>query len=281
MKKVLQFGSLVLLASIFMVGCGSDATTDGSGGTDTPDGGGEVTDGDGGGEVTSADAKAWDASLGTATIKGTVSFDGKAPKRRKIDMSGKAECSALHGEDGEVRDETLIVSEEGGVQNAFVWVRKGLSGYKFETPTEPVKLLQTGCMFVPHVVGVQVGQDLEITNGDPFGHNVHAFAVKNEEFNMSQPKKDQVDVKQFNKREFVQVKCDIHGWMGSRIGVMEHPFFVVTAADGSFELPKLPAGTYEIEVWHEDDGLEIEKDNRRQTVTVTDGQTEELEFTYK
>ena len=70
------------------------------------------------------------------------------------------------------------------------------------------------------------------------------------------------------------VKCDVHGWMTAWVVVEKHPFFAVTAADGSFQLPKLPPGTYTIEVWHEVDKLKSDA----QSVTIGDGETKEIVF---
>ena len=54
--------------------------------------------------------------------------------------------------------------------------------------------------------------------------------------------------------------------MNAYAGVVTHPFFAVTKEDGSFEIKGLPAGTYTIEMWHEQLGTQT------QSVTV-DGQT--------
>ena len=51
--------------------------------------------------------------------------------------------------------------------------------------------------------------------------------------------------------------------MNAWVGVMNHPYFAVTGADGAFALPNLPAGTYTVEAWHEAAGTTTG------TVTVT------------
>jgi len=43
----------------------------------------------------------------------------------------------------------------------------------------------------------------------------------------------------------------VHKWMRAYVGVLPHPYFVVTGADGSFELRNLPPGEYTVGVWHE------------------------------
>jgi hypothetical protein len=53
----------------------------------------------------------------------------------------------------------------------------------------------------------------------------------------------------------VPFKCDGHPWMSAYAGIVPHPFYAVSAADGTFEIPRLPAGTYTLEVWHEELGV--------------------------
>lgn len=46
------------------------------------------------------------------------------------------------------------------------------------------------------------------------------------------------------------MKCDKHGWMGAWILVLPHPFHDATGRSGTFELPKLPPGSYRLVAWH-------------------------------
>ena len=82
--------------------------------------------------------------------------------------------------------------------------------------------------------------------------------------------------KKFNTPEImVRIKCDVHPWMGARIGVVDHPFYAVTAEDGSYEIKGLPVGTYTIEVWHE------KLPAKTATVTVKGDETVTSDFTLK
>ena len=56
--------------------------------------------------------------------------------------------------------------------------------------------------------------------------------------------------------------------------IFDHPFFAVTKDDGKFTLANLPAGTYEIEAWHEKLGKKVEK------VTVADSDTKTVDFKF-
>ncbi len=207
------------------------------------------------------------------TVKGKALFQGEAPRRRKVDMGSDPACHALHAE--ALRDESVLVSEAGELANVFVWISKGLEGQTFEPPKEPAVLDQKGCCYSPHVLGMQVGQKLLVKNSDPVTHNVHSFAKKNKAFNQSQQSKG-ADIEQvFQKEEvLMQVKCDIHGWMSTYVGVVEHPFFAVTKVDGTFEIPKLPPGEYTLSAKHEVFGAQ------KATLTVSPGGVLESNFTF-
>ena len=83
-------------------------------------------------------------------------------------------------------------------------------------------------------------------------HNVHAKPAVNAEFNRTQPQRDSHMTQIFTAPEvMVRLTCDVHPWMVGWVGVMAHPFFAVTSADGTFTIPGIPAGTYDVAVWHE------------------------------
>jgi hypothetical protein len=77
----------------------------------------------------------------------------------------------------------------------------------------------------------------------------------------------------FDREELMfKIKCDVHPWMNAYVGVMTHPFFDVTGTDGKFEIKGVPAGTYEVEAWHEKLG------SKTASVTVGDSDTQTLDF---
>ncbi len=209
----------------------------------------------------SGPAKAWDAAAGKVSVTGVAKFSGDAPKRRTVDMGSDPKCEGMHDEG--IRDESAIVGAGGELANVFVWVSKGLEGWEFTAPTDPVYVDQKGCAYVPHVLGVQVGQPLEIRNSDPVSHNVHSYAKRNNGFNQTQAPGAAALTKVFKREEvLMSLKCDIHGWMNTYVGVVETPFFAVSGEDGSFDLGKLPAGQYEVSARHEVFG------RAKQTITV-------------
>ena len=224
--------------------------------------------------VIPGEVKDWTPALGTASIAGIVKFSGKVPRRRPVDMGAAAQCSAQHSE--AILDESVIVSSDGRLKNVFVWVKKGLEGWKFPVPSESVSLEQKGCRFAPHVLGVQAKQKVLIRNRDPLLHNLHSYCKRNRSFNFGQPNAGVEDTTSFRNPEvMVSVKCDVHGWMNSYIGVLAHPFFAVTGDDGSFTLSNLPPGKYTVEAWHEVYGT------KTVIVTLGDKESKKLELSFE
>lgn len=208
------------------------------------------------------------------TVSGRVVFKGKAPARQAIKMSSDPSCAVGAGQ--KPLNDSVLVGADGSLQNAFVYIKDGLDpAYTFETPSPPVVLDQKGCFFVPRVMGLRVGQPLEMANTDPTFHNIHALPKQNREFNHGLAPGIPPMRHTFTTPEvMVRFKCDVHGWMAAHIGVMAHPFFAVTAADGTFSFPGVPPGTYTVEAWHEVFG------RRTAQVIVGAGETSPLSFSF-
>jgi len=170
-----------------------------------------------------------------------------------------------------------VVNKNGTLKNAFVWVKSGLpAGTTWQIPTEQPAIIQTGCMYEPHVIGVMVGQPLAIRNEDPTNHNIHPTPKVNPDWNVTQPPGSPDSNRKFTREEvLVPIKCNIHPWMQAYIGVVSHPFYAVTGDDGGFTLKGLPPGTYTIQVVHEKLGT-VE-----QQVTVGAKDSKTLDFTVK
>jgi plastocyanin len=165
-------------------------------------------------------------------------------------MGADPTCARMHPDAAKM--ELVVVGDSGGLKNVFVYVKEGLEGQTFDIPEEAAVLDQKGCLYAPHVFGVRAGQTLTIVNNDDTLHNIHAMPKNNKEFNIGQPIKGLKTQKVFDNPEvMVPFKCDVHKWMASYVGVLDHPFFAVTDIDGRFSIEGLPAGDYVVEAWHE------------------------------
>ncbi|MDE2999701.1 MAG: carboxypeptidase regulatory-like domain-containing protein [Gemmatimonadota bacterium] len=215
-----------------------------------------------------------------ATVSGTIKLElpgGKKPGRKKIQMAADPVCAGKHA-GGATLSEVVLVDDDGGLHNVFVYVKSGLEGKTFDAPSEPAVLDQKGCIYKPRVMGVRAGQPITVLNSDGTLHNIHPKPQNSAEINKAMPKfMKKTTISFANSEVMVPVKCDVHPWMQSYIGVMEHPFFAVTGEGGKFEIKGLPAGTYTIEAWHESKRL----GTMTQEVTVADGESRSLDFTFK
>jgi plastocyanin len=204
-------------------------------------------------------------------ISGKVLFSGTPPKPVRIMTGADPVCQAQHKEP--MFSEDVVVNKNNTLRNVIVYVKDGLGTRTFPAPTQKIELDQKGCRYIPHVLAVQVGEEVDIRNGDPTLHNVHSLSKDNPQFNVAQPKQGMILTKKFDKPETFRLKCEVHPWMSAYVGVFNSPFYAVTGDDGSFTLKGVPPGEYTIEAWHERYGTRTVK------VKVERG-TATADFTY-
>jgi len=184
---------------------------------------------------------------GGAAVRGTVRFRGTPPLPPRIARGSFGGCGNTPP-----RSSAILLSPQGGVAEAFVWVKQGVPEGDYPIPSDPVVIDQRGCEFVPRVAGVRAGQPVAFRNGDETLHNVHAVGSGSNRFNFGMPLTGMEVKRQLTEPQvMVTIACDVHPWMRAYVGVVRHPFFAVTGADGSYSLTGLPAGTYVVEAWQE------------------------------
>ena len=205
-------------------------------------------------------------------VDGQVRFVGEAPMGEAIDMAADRYCREQHS--SPVMDRPIRVGPANGLSDVLVRVRNAPTGGSTSSAHEAL-LDQAGCVYAPAVVAVRVGQTLIIRNSDATLHNVRVEPEVNRGFNVGQPIQGIESKRSFQSSEVgIPVRCDIHGWMNATIHVLDHDFFALSAEDGSFTLPPLPAGDYEIEAWHPALGTSI------QHVSVSAGASPDLSFEF-
>jgi len=208
-----------------------------------------------------------------ASVKGTVKFDGTAPKGTRIDMTQDPLCSKAHSTPATT--EEVVVGPSGGVENVVVYVSDGLTSHDFQPPQQPAVLEQKGCQYKPHVLAMQASQKLDVVNSDETTHNIHPIPNNNREWNMTQPHGMHLEQTFAREEVSILVKCNVHPWMKGYIAVFKHPYFAVSDKNGEFELKDLPPGTYTITAWQEKLGTKTQK------VTVGAGEAKTADFAFK
>jgi hypothetical protein len=189
------------------------------------------------------------AQARVGTIKGRVRLMGKSPGNAVIRMGVDPMCGKMNA-GKQVVQEQVVVDAEGGLANVFVRLQGSFP--RTAVPTQPVGIDQRACFYIPRVVGVRVGQSLQIRNSDPMLHNLHSLSAGGNGFNVGQPSAGMVYTFQPKEEEvMLRLKCDMHRWMTAYIGVVSHPYFAVSGTGGTFEVTNVPVGTYTIQTWHE------------------------------
>jgi plastocyanin len=212
------------------------------------------------------------AQTNTGTIKGHIRLTGALPGNPIIRMGVDPMCSQMNA-GKRVVQEIVSADEHGNLANVFVRLQGSFP--QTPVPSQPVTIDQRRCMYTPRVVGVLVGQTLQVRNDDSVAHNVHGVSRGGNSFNVTtssggapfsfKPKQEEV---------MLRVVCDLHKWMTTYVGVVTNPYFAVSGESGTFEIDRVPPGTHTIEAWQEEYGLV------KKIVKVTAGGTATVDFTY-
>lgn len=254
------------------------------------------------------------ASTGWARLKGKVTFDGDPPEVGDFRDSMAGNKDKEYCLKADTDDPTWIVGEDKGVANVVVWVRPPKGKY-FPIPDElkkrrdVVKMDQPYCAFKPHGVVLfpsywdprnesqkPTGQVFKILNSAPIAHNIvwsGTPVVNSGENVLIPPRKDdkpservvQVHTGRTGREELIRINCNLHLWMRGWAWAFEHPYFALTKKDGTFDIPKLPAGAeMTLVAWHEGatpQWLLPERRGKREGVALPplkDGEIREFNF---
>ena len=180
------------------------------------------------------------------TLAGTVTYEGTPPAPTKIEVTKDPEVCG--------KDKTapnLVIGQGNGIANVVVVVQ-ATKGKKLDVPAQNPVFDQKTCEFHPHVLAFPAGSTIDVLNSDGILHNLHTTSTVNPSSNQAQPKfKPKIQVKVEKPEWPIAVKCDVHGWMSAYWISEEHPYVAVTDANGMFKIADLPAGDYQVELWHE------------------------------
>lgn len=103
--------------------------------------------------------------------------------------------------------------------------------------------------FIPYVSVVQAGTAVSFPNKDTVRHHVYSFsAPKVFDLKLYSGTPSQPVV--FDKPGLVALGCNIHDWMLAYVLVVETPWFAVSKDRGNAVVENVPAGDYNMLIWH-------------------------------
>jgi len=182
--------------------------------------------------------------FGQNTLSGKIVFEGTPPSAEKVDVKSDI------GTCGTVQEvQPLVLGEGKGIANAVV----AALGVKGDLTAQEGILDQVNCQFVPHVQVLSAGSILKITSSDTILHSAHGFYEDGSTaFNIAVPIVGMEVPIKMKQTGVIRLRCDAgHTWMSAYVVVTDQPYYAVTDLNGNFTIEGLPAGTYEIEIWHE------------------------------
>src|SRR5262245_5947428 len=244
-----------------------------------------------------ADKKTEFAATGWGSLKGKVIFEGAIPKLPDLVPQMKehpdARCCLAGGPKELANPAWVIDPKTKALANIVIWLKPPPKQYfpihaDDKARKDIVAIDQPHCAFVPHVVGhyshyfdgnklVKSGQQFIVKNSATVRHNVRFAGFNNAGLNTVIKEGGEMKLELNPEKLPITFQCDFHKWMSARVAVFDHPYFAVSAEDGTFYIPRVPAGAeVNVMAWHEA-ALYIFGSGGRK-VTLREGENE-LNFT--
>ena len=119
----------------------------------------------------------------------------------------------------------------------------------YQNPSEVPQLVQKDKMFHPSLLVIPVGGKVEFPNHDPFFHNVFSL-FEGKRFDLGLYESGTTRFVQFDKPGISFIFCNIHAQMSAVVIALSTPYYAISNARGELSLPDVPAGRYELQVFH-------------------------------
>jgi hypothetical protein len=178
-------------------------------------------------------------ALAQGTVTGTITTAAKATPSVRVTIDQKI-CG------NELADEAIIVDAQGRLGNAVVV----LNGLKRPNPADAA-VVNEKCRFAPRVQLARPKANVRTTSKDAVLHTTQAQLENGRSiFNVALPFPGINITRSIGAAGTVRLMCNTHPWMRGWIVVTEDAA-AVSGADGRFTIDNVPAGSYELTVWHE------------------------------
>jgi plastocyanin len=159
-----------------------------------------------------------------------------------------AAAAALSGAALQGKVELLDAKKKGSAEGVVVWLEP-VNGPAATTPGKFI-LDQRNKRFLPHVLAIPAGSQVDFPNHDPIFHNAFSnFAGQPFDTGLYAPGTSHRIT--FRREGVVRVFCNIHANMSAVIVIVPSPYYAVSTADGAWRIPNVPPGEYRLRLFHE------------------------------
>jgi hypothetical protein len=184
----------------------------------------------------------WVGSAGAGTIRGQLWLD--PPTQSGAAKSSKGRPPVQRGiTDAVVYVETVPDPVERRLARRRWFSRK---------PRVP-RVIQADHRIVPRVLAVAAGTRVEFENFDRIYHNLFSVSAARR-FDLGKYAPGHRDTVAFDRAGVANLHCDIHPDEIAYVVVVANHCYARPDSLGRFRLPKLPAGSYTVHVWHPHQG---------------------------
>jgi plastocyanin len=173
------------------------------------------------------------------------------PLRGQVDVSARVLMHAAGQPAGKNH------SEQPGPANVVVWLsplKPGAVKPVAAPHQTPYRLVQKDKMFMPHLLVVPTGSQVEFPNQDPFFHNVFSL-FNGRRFDLGLYESGTSRSVRFDREGVSYIFCNIHPEMGAVVLALNSPYYGVSANNGVVVLHNVPPGSYRLNVWSENGEL--------------------------
>lgn len=129
-----------------------------------------------------------------------------------------------------------------------VWLEASGLGARANPPRQ--KMNQRGKRFIPHVMIVEKGSEIDFPNSDPYFHNVFSL-FNGKRFDLGLYASGESRPVIFNRVGISYIFCNIHPLMSAIIVVVDTPYYALSDQNGMLSINDIPEGRYQLKVWHE------------------------------
>lgn len=236
-------------------------------------------------------------------IQGHISIVGDSPRPMAFNLvtiPDAVYCGRISTGTGWRIVEDFIIGPQGSLKDAVVMLKGIEKGKSFSLPK--VKVEAIDCDFLPFVNVLRDQDEITVINMDPVEHDIQGYETARERgarvlFNRplpmnpfhhvvgmfgknahthlpGEPMVEKIHLRK-GRNVFV-MQCGFHPYMFSWGLVVENPYYSITQEDGAYQIQDIPAGEYDVEVWHPGMKAYLEK-----KVLVEAGKTATLDFQYE
>ena len=161
---------------------------------------------------------------------------------------GSAQASAQGTVAGRISIQEKPGEKTADLANTVIYLEPKSGGARSSEAKSQMAI--NGRNFAPRVRVVMVNSTVDFPNQDPFTHNVFSTTV-GALFDLGSYGSGTSKSNQFKKPGAYPIYCNVHSKMTGYVVVVSTPWYTQAAADGRWDIAKVPAGKYTLTVWHE------------------------------